>query len=566
MKNQKALFILLCATVLMVFMSCKSTPPAQPPDQESLDTMNAAMARAESAREQASAVNGQAYFPDRWQQAESNYQAARGTNKETMDGVTEAITLFNQAADEWEAIAEESGPLYAKDVEEAKLALAAATTRAGQSRQGAMDSQGQSYFPDDWEAAESRYQSGENAPKDSLNEMRAAAGMYTAAADAFDDIAERSRPLLAAEREEAMAALQQAIARADQSRKNAQDAQAATHFPNEWRGAEAQMQAGRSARTATPDEIRAAQELFAAAADAYDDLAERSRPMAAAASAQQALTAAIARAERSRQSAVDVDGQTYFPNEWRTAETRNQSARNARRGTPEEMTAATALYVAAADAYDDIANRSRPRFTQDTAAAQRSLQEAINRAQQSRRAAEAARAQTYFPNEWRAAETRNQTATNARRGTIAEMRAAIPLYNAAADAYDDITRRSVARAAEENDTAARAAKERADRERQAAIDARAPVAMPTEYNQAEAIYQQGVTAFNGRTWPTAVERFNQAAPLFTAAARGSETKRGQAETAVIRARERAAESVALATSVGQALDGITDEEGDNESN
>ena len=565
MKNKKILFLLFGMAVLLLAMSCKTMPAAtgltaQPLDQGALDTMNAAMTRAASAREQASEVNGQEYFPDRWQQAESDNETAKSTNKNTIGGVNEAATLFSQAAGAWEEIAEDSGPLYAKDVEETRLALEAAAARAGQSRQGALDNQGPAYFPDDWEAAEAGYQSGENAPKESLSEMKNAVSLYAAAADGFDGIAERSRPLVAAEREAAMAELRQAMARAEQSRKGAQDVQANTRFPNEWRGAEAQLQSGRNAKTDSPDNIRAAGELFAAAADAYDDLAERSRPLAAQDRAQQNLNAAIARAEKSRQDAMDVDAQTYFANDWRTAESRNQSARNAKRGTPEEMEAATALYVSAANAYDDIANRSRPRFAQDKDAASRALQQAVARAQQSRRAATDARAQTYFPNDWRAAETRNQAATNARRGTLAEMKAAVPLYNAAADAYDDITRRSVAQAAGENDTAAQAAKERADRERQAAIDALAPVAMPTEYNQAEAVYQQGVTAFNGKTYATAVERFNQAAPLFTTAARGAETKRGQAENAVARARQRSAESVALATNVGQSL------EGNNESN
>ena len=558
MRNKKAFFLLIGIVALL--LSCKSTQPKTtdpdmlPPDQEALETMNAAMTRAATAREQSLEVNGRTYFPDKWAQADSDNEAAKRTNKETVGGVTEATTLFTQAAEAWEAITEDSRPLYAKDLEETRLALETVKTRAGKSRQDALDNQGQSYFPEDWEAAEAKYQNGENAPKDKLADMQSATALYTAAADDFDSIAERSRPLLAKEKEEAMAALNAAIARADQSRKAAQDAQAATHFPDDWKNAEAALQSSRNAKKGTIDEIRAAGELFASAADAYDSLAERSRPLAAAGEAQKALNTAIARAEKSRQDAMAVDGQNYFANDWRNAESRNQAAANAKRGTAEEIAAATALYNAVADAYDSIANRSRSRFTQDRDAASNALQAAIARAQQSRRAASDARAQSSFPNEWRDAEAKNQAATNAKRGTIAEMKAATPLYNTAADAYDAIVRRISARTSEESERAAAAAKERADKERQAAINVKAPVAAPTEYNRAEVLYQQATGNMNSKTFAPAAEQFNQAAQLFTASAQVAETKRGQAETTLTRARERSAESVALATSIGQAME------------
>ena len=556
MKNKKVFFLLLGMVVLLLAMSCKSQPKTTdpnmlPPDQESLDMMNAAMERAATAREHSLEVNAQTYFPDKWSQAESNNEAAKRTNKETIGGVTEATTLFTQAAEVWEAIAEESGPLYAKDLEETRRALETAKTRIGKSRQDAMNSQGASYFPDDWEAAEAKYQNGENAPKDSLSEMKAAIALYAAAADDYDSITERSRPLLAQEKEEAMAAFQEAMARVEQSRKDAQSAQAATYFPNEWRSAEADLQSGRNAKKDTPDDIKAATALLASAADKYDDIASKSLPMAEKDGAQKALDAAIARTEKSRQQAMDVDGQTYFANDWRAAEAKNQSAKSARKNTVDEIKAATALYVSAADAYDDIANKSRTRFTQDKDAASKALQDAVNRANQSRRAASDARAQSNFPNEWRNAETKNQAATNAKRGTIAEMKAAVPLYNAAADAYDDLVRRG---ASEGNQRAMTTAKELADKERQAAIDAKAPIAVPTEYNRAEILYQQAMTDFNAKTFAPATDRFNQSAQLFAASTKAAETKRGQAESALTKAKERAAASVALATSVGQALE------------
>ena len=527
--------------VFSLAISCKSTPKA--PDQETLDRLNAATARVESARAKAVEVEAQDYFPDEWGQAESDYQAGQAANKGTIDGANEAIERYNSAADVYEAIAEKSAPLYAKDLEEAKAALEEAMARAGKSRQGAVDTQGSSYFPDDWNTAETQYQKGEGGDKETLRGVRAAITAYTAAADGYDDITEKSRPLLAADAE----ALQTAIARAEQSRKEAQNLLAPSYFPDEWTEAEAGYQAGVDADKNTPDEMKAAAELYIAAADVYDDLAERSRPLFANDTTRKDLEAAIARAESSRQKAMEANGQGYLANDWRSAESALQSAKNAGTTTPEEMVAATALYVAAANAYDDIARRSAQMLAKEREDAQKALQAAITRAQQSRTQATNAKGQTLFPNEWRTAESRNQTATSAKRETVAEMKAAVPLYNAAADAYDDITRRSVERTAQE-------ARDNAGKARQAALDAKANVAVEADYNRAETVYQQATRDFGSKNYPNATNGFNQSAAQFTAAATAAGTKRNQAETAVARAKERAAESIALATSVGQELD------------
>jgi hypothetical protein len=299
--------------------------------------------------------------------------------------------------------------------------------------------------------------------------------------------------------------------------------------------------------------------LFATAADEYDAIAGKSLPMLAKEKddAQKALNDAIAKANKSRQDAMAVDGQTYFANDWRSAETRNQAAQNAKKDTIDEIKAATALFTSVADAYDTIARNAAARFAREKEDAQRALNAAIARADNSRRQATDARGQTNFPTEWRAAEARNTTARNARRATTDEMKAAVPLYNAAADAYDDIVKKEQARVAAataaEVQKAMDDAKARAERERQAAIDARAQTAVPTEYNNAERIFQQAMTDFN-RKAATATDRFNQATPLFTAAIQAAERKRNEATGAVTTAKERTAESVALAINVGHILE------------
>ena len=389
-------------------------------------------------------------------------------------------------------------------MEDARNELALVSERAAKSRQNAIDNQGYIYFPEKWEAAEALYQDcfepaepqeDEITPSPSsqpepegvenqdnirrierprrerregfimrgtsenavFDEIKAVIAELSAAADLFDEITAISAPLYAEEIENARKSLQEAAARAEQSRREAQNNQANVHFANEWREAEGVFQSGRNARPNTIDEVSAARELFVSAADKYDDLAARSLPLAAKANADRALSTATARAEKSRQDAMAVDGQTYFPNDWRSAETRLTSARNARKTTAEEVNAAVALFNQAADAYDDIARRSGPRFTSDRNDASRALQAAIARMEQSRKQASDAGGQTHFPAEWRNAETRGQNARNAKRTTTPEMKAATGLFAAAADSYDDIARRSREKTAQE-------AKERAERE------------------------------------------------------------------------------------------------------
>ncbi|MCL1836237.1 MAG: hypothetical protein FWG46_01685 [Treponema sp.] len=545
MNHRKTHFILFLAAIFMLAISCKSTP--KPPDQEALDRLNEAMARAENARNKASEVQGQTYFPEEWDAAEADYQAGMAADKETLVGVNEAIDRFNAAADGFEAIAEKSAPLYARDLEEARAALEAVMARVGQSRQNAMDNQGASYFPDDWNSTEAQWQRGESANRETLDGIKTAIAAFTAAADGYDSIAERAGPLYAADREAARKALQEATARAEQSRKEAQDVQAATYFPEDWKNAEDGLQSGKDAAKDTLDEMRAAEALFITAADMYDDLAERSRPLFASEAAQKALDAAIARAERSRQQAMDANGQNFFANDWRTAESRLQSARNAPRNSAEEIQAAAALFASAADSYDDIARRSGPMLAKERDDAQKALQAAIARAQASRRAASDANGPTLFPNEWRNAETRNQTATNAKRETVAEMKAAVPLYNTAADAYDDIARRSIEKTAQE-------ARDRAAKERQAAVDAKANVAVEAEFNRADTVYQQAVRDFAAKAFPKATTGFNQSATQFAAATQATGVKRNQADDALAKAKARSEESIALATNVGLALE------------
>ena len=390
MKIIRNIAIVIASTVCIILWapSCKSTPPQTetpvaapapapvdpntlPPEQDALDRLEAARARAETAREGSLAVQAQVFFPDEWNTAEAFNETGKIADTSTLGNLNVAIKRFTDAADGWEAITEKSGPMFAEAMEAARAAWEAATARMQQSRKAAEDNRGPTYFPDDWKAAEALRKQGEDSATNTPDEYTAAAVLYTSAADGYDDIAGRSAARLA-----------------------------------------------------------------------QDQKGEDEKALAAA---QAALTAATQRAEKSRQSAMEVDGQTYFANDWKTAEGRLQAARSAKKATSDEIKAATAQFTGAADAYDSIAGKARAQFAKDKDAASKDLQAAIARAQKSRTAVTTAKADTTFANDWKNAETKNTAATNAKRATIAEMKAATPLYNGAADAYDEIIRKNTVR-------------------------------------------------------------------------------------------------------------------------
>jgi hypothetical protein len=468
MKNRKVrFFALYCLAVFLLVLSCKSAPPAQ----EDLDRLNVAKARAQASREKAVAVRGQVYFPEEWKKAEADYNTGRNSGTETLVQVNEAITLLTSAADDFDSIAEKSGPRLAKDTEDARVALEEARARAETARQKAQGSGGEKYFPEEWQSAEERLAAAKEAGTDSYDELKSAASQFDTMTNMYDDIARRSGP-----------------------RKDLDDA--------------------------------------------------------------------IARTEAARQKAADVDGPVYFREYWEAAEAAFEIAKVAETETLDDMTAAAGQFDAATEMYDDIAGRSGPQFAKDRDDAARALQAAVARAEASRRAASGANGQNNFPNEWRDAETKNQTAQSAAKATVAEMKAATPLYNTAADAYDNIARLNTARAAEEGRRNMNNAKAQADRARQAAVDARANVAVPDDFNRADGIYRQATTAFNANSFGPATDGFNQAAAQFTAAANAVAARRRQAEEALAGAKNRAAQSVAHATNVGRIMDGNT--EGGNE--
>jgi hypothetical protein len=534
---------LLLALVFLA-AACTTTPP--PPTQDDLDQMNAAMKRMAAGKRAATDVRGNYHFPDDWNKGQAEETLGNNAPKDTAVGVKSATVSFTAAAEVYEDIAQKAVPLFEKELEDLRAMLADEKARADKAQKDAQAVNAQTYFPDDWEQALAMYQSGVDSPASTYAELKAAVGNFGNAADSFDAMAEKSRPLLAQDK------LKEAIARAEEARQKAQEAEGPTNFPNEWKNAETKYSQAQNAQEAEDQDIAAVTALFNQAADAYDDVAKKSAQKTAKEMEDnmKALNAAIARLEKSRKAATDAKAQTNFPNEWKAAETKNTAATGAKRDTVAEIKAAVPLYTSAADAYDDIAKKSAA-LVKETEESQKALNAAIARLDKSRKAAVAANVQASFPNEWKAAETKNTAATGAKRGTAAEIKAAVTLYNQAADAYDDIVKKNASGSVD----TAQTAKTRAEKERQAALDVKADVASANDFSAADKLFQQAAKDFAAKSYGPAADNYNKSATQFAAAAADANKKRGLANDAIEKAKQKGEESAAFAVDTGHALEG-----------
>jgi hypothetical protein len=260
------------------------------------------------------------------------------------------------------------------------------------------------------------------------------------------------------------------------------------------------------------------------------------------------------------------------------------------------------MYASAADAYDEITRKSRPRYIQDWEDAVRReraaavdagiagiapdhLRSADQSADETRRLLAAA---DYIPDSeaaavpvdmYRALKPRADAA-KARQEIIinslgaydaANLNAGDERISAAIAEYEawnpkvsrDRANEALARYNEALMSAwtalAREKQLEASREREAALAVKANIAVRDEFNGADRIYQQAARDFSARTFKEAAELYGQSAALFIAAARSAEDKRRRAEEAIGAAKQKTAESTALATSMGLIIEEGQDE-------
>jgi hypothetical protein len=135
MKKFSYLVPIFVALLTLPYFSCTSTPPppeetpapaiqpaAEPeptpqpaPQGPTLaDQLNAAIAKAEAARQRAEDFEGPAYFPGEWESAEAQYADAQALPKTADADIRQAITAYNDLATAYDAIFDLAIPLYAQ--------------------------------------------------------------------------------------------------------------------------------------------------------------------------------------------------------------------------------------------------------------------------------------------------------------------------------------------------------------------------------------------------------------------------------------------------------------------
>jgi hypothetical protein len=110
----------------------KPDPDSAPPDQASLDALNAAAGRAAKARQLAVDFDGPAAFPQDWESAEARYtQAEAEKDTATAKGVRESTGRYNAAADAFEPLADKSITRFAQNLAAEVMAARDAALKAG---------------------------------------------------------------------------------------------------------------------------------------------------------------------------------------------------------------------------------------------------------------------------------------------------------------------------------------------------------------------------------------------------------------------------------------------------
>jgi len=138
MKKRILLASFLPVLLILLVISCKSTPPAAEPEpppvtqplpppptgagQAALNALQAAMDKATEARKRAMDFESPAYFPSDWNAAEQRYNAANNMHKLTDAEAAAATIAFNSATVAYNDLFEKTIPLYAQAREDEIMA------------------------------------------------------------------------------------------------------------------------------------------------------------------------------------------------------------------------------------------------------------------------------------------------------------------------------------------------------------------------------------------------------------------------------------------------------------
>lgn len=295
-----------------------------------------------------------------------------------------------------------------------------------------------------------------------------------------------------------------------------------------------------------------------------------------------ALAAAVARAEKSRKQAFDLEVPATFADDWKKAEALFMTGREkAQVKTQLSYTEATQAYTSAADAYDELAMKALPLY------AEARRQEIVK----ARADAVNAGADQLVPDQLAAADTVADTAQAqfnsgeyyTAAASAQEARTRYIILKTGLDAYavqQEIDRRDFAKydagnysLAQQKLQAAQAAYdagdinaaqnnaeeallrfrlalnkgremnasgrgEAASAERQAAQDLKANVAVKSDFERAQAVYAEAEQAFKAEKYDDAADLFAQAESLFADAKNVAAEKRARALEALQNAQQK----------------------------
>jgi hypothetical protein len=313
----------------------------------------------------------------------------------------------------------------------------------------------------------------------------------------------------------------------------------------------------------------------------------------------QALTAVQERVKNLRKRAEDFQGPVYYPDEWKSAESRYTQVEALKPGSSQEYQEAIKQYTALGDTYNDIGVKALPRYkeTRDQAVqraregaleagAAELLHEPLEGADKT--AAEALRlydAQDYyaFARESAAAEAlyvllQTEAAGLGIRSEIEThdlsrfdpqgFAEAEEQFQQAASAYEgkDIAgaQQAAAKALSQYrqvadtgwEALAEEQRQRARALREEALNLKAPVAMQEAYQEADMVYNEGERVLSAKNFKEALELFIQGADRFAAVRDATAQKRRTAEKAIQTAQDKIADSDKRAKSAQTKLGGI----------
>jgi len=142
--KKRYIFLFLLTTVVLIFYSCKTTPPVVPVEpvrqtervvEQAPSAVTEFLNKAQTARQRAMDFEAPAYFPSEWEEAEANYKAIGDMPKTNPTEIQEAITAYNEAATAYDALFEKTVPLYAQAREDEILAVREAVIHTGFTQQ-----------------------------------------------------------------------------------------------------------------------------------------------------------------------------------------------------------------------------------------------------------------------------------------------------------------------------------------------------------------------------------------------------------------------------------------------